>query len=161
MYSPVIIFVYNRLNHTKQTIEALAQNKLAAETDIIIYSDGPKTAIVETKVDELRKYLKKITGFKSITINERKENLGLAKSIVAGVSEVISQHGKVIVLEDDIVTSPFFLTFMNKALDHFENVERVWHISGWNYPIDSSDLDDVFFWRAMNCWGWATWADRW
>jgi SAM-dependent methyltransferase len=85
----------------------------------------------------------------------------LADSIISGITKVVNEYGKVIVLEDDIVTSPYFLKFMNDALNFYENKEKVWHISGWNYPIEGDGLDDVFLYRLMNCWGWATWADRW
>lgn len=85
----------------------------------------------------------------------------MADSIISGITKVVNEYGKVIVLEDDVVTSPYFLKFMNDALNFYENKERVWHISGWNYPIEIDGLDDVFLWRLMNCWGWATWADRW
>jgi len=74
---------------------------------------------------------------------------------------LLNEYGKIIVLEDDLLTSPYFLKFMNEALEYYKNEKKVWHISGWNYPINNEGLDDVFFWRTMNCWGWATWADRW
>ena len=159
--APIALFVYNRPAHTRQTVEALLKNVFAGESDLIIFSDAPKKPEAALAVLEVREYIKTISGFKSVTIIERDENLGLAKSIISGVTEVVNVYGKIIVLEDDIVTSPAFLTFMNKALDYYQNQEKVWHISGWNYPINSEGLGDVFFWRAMNCWGWATWADRW
>lgn len=159
--SPIVLFVYNRLEHTRQTIEALAANKLANESELFIFSDAPKDESAVEKVQAVRSYLKKIKGFKSIHIVERETNWGLAKSIVEGVTEIINQYRKIIVLEDDIVTSPYFLKFMNGALDFYKSEKRVWHISGWNYPIKTNGLDDAFFWRTMSCWGWATWYDRW
>jgi len=87
--------------------------------------------------------------------------LGVADSIIDGVTTIVNQYGKVIVLEDDLVTSPYFLTFMNDALNFYQEEEKVWHVSGWNYPINSDGLDDAFLWRVMNCWGWGTWSDRW
>lgn len=159
--SPIIVFVYNRPEHTKRTIEALKKNVLAEQSDIIIFSDAARTCDADLHVQKVRQYLKTITGFNSIRIIERQENWGLAKSIIEGVTEVINTYGKVIVLEDDIVTSPAFLTFMNKALDFYERESKVWHISGWSYPINTENLGDAFLWRVMNCWGWATWSDRW
>lgn len=159
--APIILFVYDRPWHTEKTIEALQKNELADQSNLIIYSDAPKNDLAWLKVHEVRDYLKTIVGFKSVKIIERQENWGLAKSIITGVTEVVNQCGRIIVLEDDIVTSPAFLSFMNQALDFYENQDKVWHISGWNYPINRDDLGDIFFWRAMNCWGWATWAGRW
>jgi hypothetical protein len=159
-YAPIVLFVYNRLHHTKKTIEALKKNNLATESDLFIFCDGAKQKNDE-KVFEVQEFCKSIDGFNSVTVNIREENAGLAKSIIQGVTEIVNQYEKVIVLEDDIVTSPYFLSFMNQALDFYKDDKRVWHISGWNYPIETGDLDGVFFWRVMNCWGWATWTDRW
>lgn len=160
-FAPIVLFVYNRPWHTQQTVEALLKNECAKQSDLIIYSDAPKNDQVHSQVQEVRNYLKTISGFKSIKIIEREDNWGLAKSIITGVTEIVNQFGKIIVLEDDIVTSPAFLNFMNQALDFYQNESKVWHISGWNYPIDIRGLGDTFLWRAMNCWGWATWANRW
>lgn len=159
--APIILFVYNRKDHTQQTIQALQKNKLAEQSDLIIYSDGPKSANAISQVQEVRDYLKTINGFKSVKLIERDENWGLAENIIDGVSEIVNQYGKVIVMEDDIVTSPTYLLFMNQSLDLYENEKKIWHISGWNYPLADGCNTDAFFWRVMNCWGWATWNDRW
>jgi hypothetical protein len=159
--TPIVLFVYNRPDHTHQTIAALQQNELASESELIIYSDAAKNPQAKEKVQEVRDYIKSIDGFKKITIIERDRNWGLANSIIDGVSTIINQYGKVIVLEDDLVTSPYFLKYMNDALEFYQHEPKVMHISGWNYPIDPSGLQDTFLWRVMNCWGWATWADRW
>jgi hypothetical protein len=144
-----------------QTVEALQNNKLANESDLFIYSDAPKNEGAETKVKEVREFIKQIDGFKNVTIIEREKNWGLADSIIDGVTNIVNKYGKIIVLEDDLVTSPYFLKFMNEALEYYKNEKKVWHISGWNYPINTDGLGDVFFWRMMNCWGWGTWPDRW
>ncbi|WP_133013310.1 sugar transferase [Marinomonas flavescens] len=159
--APIVLFVYNRLAHTKKTVQALQSNYLASESDLFIYSDAPKDDSALNSVNQVRKLISNITGFKSVTVFEQKKNIGLADSIISGVTEIVNNYGKVIVLEDDLVTSPSFLNFMNDALSFYENEKKVWHISGWNYPIDSTDLGGAFLWRTMNCWGWATWADRW
>lgn len=159
--APIVLFVYNRLEHTIRTVEALKNNELADLSDLIIYSDAPKSSLTEDSVKQVREYIKTIDGFRSVKVIERDVNWGLARSIIDGVTAVINQYGKVIVLEDDILTSPLFLRFMNKALVSFKTDNRIWHISGWNYPISPDGLGDVFFWRVMNCWGWATWSDRW
>lgn len=159
--APIVLFVYNRLSHTRQTIEYLQKNIYAAESELIIYADGPRSNEDVQDVNQVRNYIKSLEGFKDIAIVEREKNQGLAQSIINGVAEVVNRYGKIIVLEDDIVTSPYFLKFMNDALDYYEQEKKVWHISGWNYPIKSNNLEDTFLWRGMNCWGWATWADRW
>ena len=159
--APIVLFVYNRLAHTKETVEALQKNMLASQSMLFIYSDAGKDEYDLPKVNEVRDYIKTIDGFKKVTILEREKNWGLAKSIIDGVTEVINKHGKIIVIEDDLVTSPYFLKFMNEALSFYKDQNKVWHISGWNYPIDVSRLEDVFLWRFMTCWGWATWSDRW
>ena len=159
--APIVLFVYNRPWHTRQTIEALQKNELANESELFIYSDAAKNKNAEEKVNEVREYIKNIDGFKKVTIIEREINWGLANNIIDGVTKIVNKYGKIIVLEDDLVTSPYFLKFMNDALNFYENEKKVWHISGWNYPIDTKGLDDVFLYRAMECWGWATWSDRW
>ncbi|MDP2076962.1 MAG: glycosyltransferase [Sulfuricurvum sp.] len=159
--APVVLFVYNRLDHTKQTIDALQKNELSDETELYIYSDAVKNNKIDQYVKEVREYIKTIQGFKKVTIIEQKENLGLAKSIIAGVSDIINSHGKAIILEDDLVTSPYFLKYMNKALEEYKDEQQVWHISGWNYPTHFDTAEDTYFYRIMDCWGWATWSDRW
>jgi hypothetical protein len=159
--SPIVLFVYNRPYHTKQTIEALEKNDLATDSRLFIYSDAPKDEASVKAVLDVRKYLKTISGFKQITIFEREHNVGLADSIIDGVTKIVNEYGKIIVLEDDLVTSPYFLKFMNESLDFYKNEKKVWHISGWNYPCNYGKKDETFLWKKMNCWGWGTWIDRW
>jgi acetyltransferase-like isoleucine patch superfamily enzyme len=159
--APITLFVYNRPWHTQKTVEALQKNKLAKESELFIYSDEVKNGDAQKSVDEVRAYIANIDGFKKITIIKREKNWGLADSIIDGVTKIVNEYGRIIVLEDDLVTSPYFLKFMNEALEFYKDKDRVWHISGWNNPIETDGLDDVFLWRAMNCWGWATWADKW
>jgi len=159
--APIVLFVYNRPDHTKRTIEALQKNELASESELYIYSDAPKNKEDEKQVKEVRSYIHEIDGFKKVTIIEREKNWGLADSIIDGVTKIVNEYGKIIVLEDDLVTSPCFLRFMNDALEYYEDEKRVWHISGWNYPIRRQISPKTFLWKKMNCWGWATWDDRW
>ncbi|WP_081332063.1 glycosyltransferase [Aeromonas caviae] len=160
--APVALFVYARADHTQRTLDALAANPEAIDTDLIIYADAARNENDLNKVKAVRDVITNVTGFKSVTLHLRNKNLGLAQNIIEGVSNVTQQYGQVIVLEDDIVTSPVFLSFMNAALNKYKKKSNVWHVSGWNYPIKSNDnLPETFFWRTMNCWGWATWADRW
>ncbi|WP_217496505.1 glycosyltransferase [Providencia heimbachae] len=160
--APVVLFVYARPSHTQRTVDALLLNPDALSTDLIVYSDGARNDSDTEAVNQVRNIFKGINGFNSIKLIERKKNYGLAQNIIDGVTEVCNEYGKVIVLEDDIVTSPSFLNFMNAALNKYEKEKKVWHISGWNYPLKNVEkLPDAFFWRTMNCWGWATWDDRW
>lgn len=159
--TPIALFVYNRPVHTRQTIEALKNNRISDQSDLIIFSDAPENKASEIEVMKVREYISSIKGFNSVKVVERENNLGLADSIIDGVSQLCDEHGKVIVLEDDLITSNRFLEFMNLALDRYSDQKKVWHISGWNYPIEANALPEVFFMRVMNCWGWATWADRW
>ncbi|EJD6477299.1 glycosyltransferase [Providencia rettgeri] len=160
--APVVLFVYNRPMHTKQTIDALLQNPEASFTDLIVYSDAAKNSVHIDAVNQVRNIIKKTSGFNKITLVEREKNFGLAQNIIDGVTKINNEYGKVIVLEDDIVTSPSFLNFMNAALEKYKNSPEIWHISGWNYPLEcNSNSPETFFWRTMNCWGWATWNDRW
>jgi hypothetical protein len=159
--APVVLFVYNRPQHVVETLRALAANTLAADTPLVVYSDAARGEADTHMVDETRRLLKTISGFNSVTINERERNFGLADSITDGVSNVISEYGRAIVLEDDIVTSPHFLEYMNTALTRYEHEERVMHIAAHMLPITSKGLPESFFLRQSSCWGWATWARAW
>ena len=159
--APIVLFVYNRPEHTRQTVEALQKNELAINSELFIYSDAAKNENAEQKVNEVREYIKSIDGFKKITIIEREKNWGLANSIIDGVTKIVNEYGKIIVLEDDLVTSPYFLKFMNEALEFYKDEERVFHISGFSFPTNKDGLDDTFFIKPTSCWGWATWSRAW
>ncbi len=159
-YSPIALFVYNRPQHTRQTVEALQKNALAGDSDLVIFSDAPKTKLQAEAVREVRHYIRQINGFRSVTIDERETNFGLAKSIIDGVTKICDDFGKVIVLEDDLVTSPYFLQFMNESLDLYEREERVISVHGYIYPV-AERLPETFFLRGADCWGWATWERGW
>jgi putative methyltransferase (TIGR04325 family) len=157
--APVVLFTYNRPRHTKLAIEALQKNELADSSDIIIFSDGPKTKDDIESVRAIRQYLKSIEGFRSVNILERNDNLGLAPSVISGVTEIVNSYGRIIVLEDDMVTSQYFLRFMNDALEYYETEEMVISIHGYVYPLDG--LPETFFLKGADCWGWATWQRGW
>jgi hypothetical protein len=158
--APIALFVYNRLEHTSLTVEAFKKNSLAIQSDLFIFSDAPKTDDQRKAVDEVREYICQIKGFKSVTVVERDVNFGLAKSIIDGVTKIVNEHGRIIVLEDDMVTSPHFLTYMNEALDKYADDDRVIGIHGYVYPLMQS-LPEAFFLRGADCWGWATWQRGW
>lgn len=159
--APIVLFVYNRLEHTKRTIQSLKKNKLANDSDLYVFSDGAKTQRDYDKVQQVREYVRGVDGFNSVRIIVRNKNWGLADSIVNGVTDILNKYEKVIVLEDDLILSPCFLRFMNDALNFYQKEQKVWHLSGWNYPINIDINKDVYLTRIMNCWGWATWRDRW
>ncbi len=157
--APIVLFVYNRLDHTQKTISALQKNTLAKESELFIYADAAGKQSEAEKVQAVRDFIKTIDDFKSITIIEQKENKGLADSIISGVTEIVNKYGKIIVLEDDLVTSPYFLKFMNDSLNTYEKHSKVASIHGYIYPIDN--LPNTFFLKGADCWGWATWKNRW
>jgi hypothetical protein len=161
LVSPIVLFTFKRLQTLKMTIAALRVNSLAADTDLIIYSDGPKIQEDEPGIREIRKYLKTITGFKSVCIRESKTNKGLALSVINGVSEVMVEYHKAIVLEDDLITSTNFLQYMNQALDHYKENSQVLSISGYSPIISGLDNDEVYYTQRASSWGWACWEDRW
>jgi len=158
--APVVMFTYCRLANTKQTVEHLLMNSEAKDTDLIIYSDAPKNNNAEAGVRSTREYIHSISGFKSVTVIERTKNLGLANSIVDGVTTVINKYGKAIVLEDDLSVSPFFLKYMNEGLVRYEEREDIISIHGYIYPVKDK-LPEAFLIRGADCWGWATWKRAW
>jgi hypothetical protein len=159
--APIILFVYNRPAHTRRTLAALAANPLAIESDLIIYADGPKKPEHQTSVDAVRDLVRGTSGFKSVDIVERATNLGLANSIISGVSEVAAVRGRVIVVEDDLVVSPDFLAFLNEGLERYQSEEGVLQISGYGYPAHDRSTSQSFFLPMVSCWGWATWSRAW
>lgn len=160
-FAPIALFVYNRPKHTERTLKFLKQNDLSAESRLFVFSDGAKTEADEEKVREVRDLLKNIDGFKSVEIIERKQNMGLAESIIAGVSRLVKDYGQVIVLEDDLITSPHTLTYFNDALSRYRKEEKVMHIGAYMYHLKDHNLPQSFFYRAATSWGWATWDRAW
>ena len=158
--APIALFVYRRLGHTQRTLEALAGNEGAANSDLIVFSDGPRIADPDSNVAAVRRYVRGVTGFRSVTIVEREQNCGLGNSIIQGVTQVLREHDRVIVVEDDLLTSPFFLRFMNEALAYYEHDDRVASIHGYVYPVEHP-LPETFFLRGADCWGWACWPRSW
>jgi hypothetical protein len=160
-FAPIALFVYNRPQHTERTLKFLKQNLLAAESRLFIFSDAAKTEADEAKVDEVRELLKTIDGFKSVEIIERSSNMGLANSIITGVSRLVETYKQVIVFEDDLITSPHTLTYFNEGLNRYKDQEQVMHIGAYMYPLKANDLPETFFYRAATSWGWATWERAW
>lgn len=159
--APIALFVYNRPEHTRRTLSYLQKNVLADESRLFIFSDGPKTEADKAKVEEVRQLAKEVTGFKSVKVITRKENLGLANSIISGVTKLVNEYEKVIVFEDDLLSSPYTLQYFNEALTRYANEERVMHIGAYMYDLKDTQLPQTFFYRAATSWGWATWARAW
>jgi hypothetical protein len=159
--APIALFVYNRPKHTERTLKFLKQNELASESRLFIFSDGAKTIADEDKVAEVREFIKKIDGFKSIEIIESKTNMGLANSVITGVNRLTKAYGQVIVFEDDLISSPYTLTYFNEALNRYRDEEKVMHIGAYMYALKDDTLPESFFYRAATSWGWATWARAW
>jgi hypothetical protein len=159
--APIALFVYNRPDHMRRTLSYLQKNELAGESRLFIFSDGAKTVNDEAKITEIRQQAKLVTGFKTVKVIERKVNVGLANSIISGVTQLINEYGKVIVFEDDLLSSPYTLEYFNEALDHYANQPEVMHIGAYMYDLKTTDLPQTFFYRAATSWGWATWARAW
>lgn len=157
--APVLLFTYNRPSHTQKTLEALMNNEQCNTTELFVFSDGFSDNSDKNEVLSVRRLIHSINGFKNIHIIERPHNIGLASNVIEGVSNIVNEYGKVIVLEDDLITSPRFLTFMNDALDQFENEEKIGHVHGYCYPLE--DIPDVFFIKWVGSWGWGTWKRAW
>jgi hypothetical protein len=160
--APIILFVYNRPWHLKQTLLALAKNYTIEDSELFIYADGPRpegNADQIQNIKEVRKIINEIDWCKHVRIIEREENYGLARNIITGVTEVLSTYESAIILEDDLITAPDFLKFMNDSLAIYSERQEVGMIHGHIYRIP--DLPDLFFMYKAGCLGWATWRRVW
>lgn len=156
----IVLFVFNRPWHTEQCLESLSKCEGAAESELFVFSDGPKRSEDKEAVEKVRELVKSRNWCKEVHITEREENTGLANSIISGVTEIANRYGRVIVLEDDLVLSPQFLNYINDALETYKDEERVMHISGFMFPV-KAELPETFFFRGTSCWGWGTWKRAW
>lgn len=158
--APIAVFAYRRPRHLKATLDALSKNFLAGESELTVLIDGPSGDRDRPLVEEVGGVAEAANGFRAKRILRRETNAGLAQSITAGVTQLLTESPRLIVLEDDMVTSPHFLTFMNGALDYYEHDERVASIHGYVYPL-SRPMKKPFFLEGADCWGWATWRRAW
>lgn len=162
--APIVLFCYNRPENTKNTLEALSQNDLADQSILIIYCDGPKkgaSAADLERIEEVRTLVASEQRFKQAKVIKKSENVGLANSIIAGVSDTVNSYGSAIVLEDDILCSKYFLTYMNEALLKYEHNSKVFSIGSCNYFAIGKNIPETFAIPVADCWGWATWKNRW
>lgn len=161
--APIVLFVYSRPEHTLQALEALSKNDLANESILYVFCDGPKESASQEflkKIEETRGVVLSQKWCKEVHVIESDINKGLADSIVQGVTEVVNRHGKVIVLEDDLITSVGFLKYMNESLSLYEDKPEIKHISAYMYPV-SIPSENIVFLKILSCWGWATWKRAW
>lgn len=158
-FSPIAFFAFNRPQHTKRTLAALAANREAIETDLHVFVDGPRNDVDQPLVAEVVSVANAAQGFRSVRVEISDTNRGLYHAITTGVSTIIDTSNRVIVVEDDILVSPHFLSYMNEALDRYRFMPQVGSIHAYSPPI--RELPNFFFLRGGDCWGWATWADRW
>lgn len=165
MPAPIALFAFNRPDHLRRTLEALAANTLAAQSDLTIFCDGPRSKIETEQTNAVRNIAKSAQGFASLSIVERDKNFGCANSIIDGLTQMFSQHEKLIVIEDDILTSPHTLRFLNDGLDYYADDKRIFNISAWSPPpslfkIPRDYPHDIYAIPRFNCGSWASWRDR-
>jgi FkbM family methyltransferase len=159
--APIALFAYSRPDHLARTLASLAANPEAAESELYVFADAAREGDARRSgVEAVRAMLPGITGFAAVHLVLREHNLGLARNITSGVSHVLERAPHVIVLEDDMVVSPHLLRYMNDGLVRYAGQPRVGSLSGYSYPT-SAALPETFFIRGADCWGWATWRDRW
>jgi hypothetical protein len=160
-YAPIALFVYNRPDHTQATIDALVRNDQAQKSDLYIFADGPKNDAAVEKVNETRAFCTSVRGFHHLQLIERENNYGLSKNISSGVNEILNIDDRLIVLEDDLITSPLFLTYMNQALETYRDIETVFSVTGYSFTDDVPGLLDSYFLNFISTWGWGTWKRAW
>lgn len=160
MLAPICLFAFSRPQHLATVLEALLRNDLSSASDLYIFCDGAKQIADTDKVRAVCELANAAQGFKSVTVVRRNLNLGLSKSIISGLAQIFEKHQAVIVLEDDVVPSKYFLQYMNDALDKYESDDRVISISAYS-PIDLGADIETYFLRGADCWGWATWSRGW
>jgi len=158
--APILIFVYNRPEHTRLVLESLSRNFLAGQSELYIYADAAKNESDRSDVEKVRSFIQSINGFAKVSITERNKNIGLANNIIDGVTKVVNQYGKVIVLEDDLILSPYFLQFMNEALEVYKNDEKIGHVHACEFFMNDN-LPDTFLTTFIGSWGWGTWDRAW
>lgn len=159
--TPIALFTYNRPQHTQLVLETLAACARLDECQLYIYCDGAKSEQQAAGVAASRQVVHEWAPRLNAEVRERNENLGLARSIVGGVTELCSEYGRVIVLEDDFALSPDFVDYMLQGLDLYEQVPEVYQISGYMFPVAHPSAPDAFFLPLTTTWGWATWERAW
>ena len=164
--APIVLFVYNRPEHTRQTVEGLLGNAEAKDSTLYIFADGPKATATDAdkaKISAVRAYIHSISGFRDIVIKEQETNQSLAVSTINGMTEIFRHHDKAIMMEDDDVPTPYFLDYVNRCLDRYDTDERIWCVSGYTDTtlLPPRGTDDVFLVKRPSSWGFGTWKRCW
>ena len=160
--APIALFAYKRPEHLTRVIESLRVNPLARVSQLHVFSDGPKHSADRHALKQVRALIRTIEGFARVIVHERVGNLGLAQSVIEGVTELSRAYGRVIVLEDDLIVAPTFLTFMNQALRRYEDEQKIMQVSGYMFPLAHSErFGSTFLCRVPASWGWGTWERAW
>lgn len=165
--APIAVFGYNRVEKLKACVAALEKCEYATQSELFVFADGPRGDKDRDKVlqvqEWVREYASSFHAFKSVTARVRDVNAGLAVSIISGVTELMEKYGKVIVVEDDLLVSPYFLRYMNEGLEFYKDDENVWAMASYGYDLKAlrSYKHDVYAGYRASSWGWASWADRW
>ena len=161
--APIALFIYNRPLHTEKTIESLAKNIQANQSELIIFADGPRNNQNKVEVESInltRMLARNAKGFKSVKIFESSTNLGLKTNVISGINKIFEKFEKVIVVEDDLITSKYFLTYCNECLEVYSNSCNIFSISAYQHPI-KFEKTETFLCPFINSWGWATWKSKW
>ena len=164
--APIIFFVFNRPHHTQRALASLAKAALASESDLYIVCDGPRTEQDLPLIQQTRDVVDRAQGFKSVNVIKSEVNRGLANSVIGGVTGIITGSRRAIVVEDDLVVSPYFLKFLNEGLERYQDEARVFSVSAYHHPPSLVPIPNDYSYDAYanprnSSWGWATWADRW
>ena len=165
--APVAVFAYNRLDKIQNCIRSLERCRLAEESELHVFADGFKGEKDRETVEEVHKWLEEYSkgnsGFKTVIPHIKDKNAGLANSIIGGVTEVIAGTGRIIVVEDDLEVSPFFLEYMNEGLSFYENNPKIWAMASYGYDLKALKKydHDIYYGYRASSWGWASWKDRW
>ena len=158
--APVVIFAFNRPDHLKRCIDSLLRNKGSEFTEFWVFVDGPRSTDDEIKIHEVFLILNNFKDRKNWHLRFSEKNLGLANSVITGLNTVFEKSVRVIIIEDDLVASPYFLEYCNFGLDKYEMDQRVASLHGFSYGFNKPEKNPYFL-RGADCWGWATWKDRW
>lgn len=166
--APVAVFAYNRLDKIKACLEALEKCELAYKVNLFVFADGYKGEKDKEKVSEVQNWLQKYAisenlTFSNVSVDIKKHNVGLADSIISGVTDLMDKYGKVIVVEDDLIVSPYFLRYMNEGLEFYKNNKMIWAMASYGYDLKALKKydHDIYFGYRASSWGWASWKDRW
>lgn len=163
--APIALFAFNRPDHLSRVLEALAANRLADRSSLTLFCDGPRNDAEKIQTDATRGVARAATGFANVRVVEREQNLGCARSFIQGLEEMFAAHERLVVMEDDILCSPHTLEFLNTGLERYADEPAVFNIAAWSpppriFPIPDDYPYDTYAIPRFNCWGWASWRDR-